>query len=803
MLLVMSSVCRVVCPAQVVTSSLTTSQGVRLPPAFPLNSYTPHGYIDNPYHSMVFNRSGVIRSFPPLGFGWWRADFKGSYGGGSRDHVNYFSILQMGAAIDGKVFARSEDFVTAGTELSSAYHTKHVVSYDWEFGSVRVSLKYLLPREHTLACLVELENTGSTRKRVVLYATHICEIGETRWWGSDGLTARYSSVDDATVSKVWAYGDVFVLGSNLKSSAHRATSMRQEWEGWIREDDTTSSMASAFTKGRGPLWSLQRYAIDLGPNSNASALICLSRGKNEVWARRELRTGLREALSSLKDQLADDQRFWSQCPVLQGDWPEVWKRGWVYDFETLRMNVRRPIGIFKHPWDAMQIHSPRVVLGETSLDMMTLSYADPALAKEVLYGTFADALMPNVPCAREDGSVNMISSDGSECGTAPMWGFPFHVIKSIYLSTLDARWLASLYPFLKGYVEWWLANRTDKKGWLHCNNSWESGQDGSRRFLVAEQNEGAVADFVRTVDVEASMAEAMKNLAYFARIVGKGEEAKEWKMRADQRVRNAQSMFVDGWYRDVDARTEKPIILKDYYDVMMLTPLTCGVATQEQVRAVRPMFDYFREHPTHSLEWPPHLFAYAEAAWNAGKREVAVEVVATTADRVYRRIDAREVTFKDPVDPFSYRIPGVANEFWPQREVPPGGENYGWGATLPMYIIRSIVGFREGEALSKAEFHLAPTIPEEMLQPGKKYEILNLKYRKHVLYVTYEVKGSRQLGISIEYRSPQRVSVSVVDESNNEVFRQPLPRSQGTISFDGTNGADYLVTFTAPPGDSK
>jgi len=59
--------------------------------SFPSSHYTPHGYLDNPYHSMIFNRSGILRSFPPLGFGFWRTDFKGSYGEGPRDHQNYLS----------------------------------------------------------------------------------------------------------------------------------------------------------------------------------------------------------------------------------------------------------------------------------------------------------------------------------------------------------------------------------------------------------------------------------------------------------------------------------------------------------------------------------------------------------------------------------------------------------------------------------------------------------------------------------------------------------------------------------------
>ena len=53
--------------------------------------------------------------------------------------------------------------------------------------------------------------------------------------------------------------------------------------------------------------------------------------------------------------------------------------------------VRRPIGLYRHKWDAMQIQAPRNVLAETSIDMWALSYADPSTAKEVFVGQFLDA----------------------------------------------------------------------------------------------------------------------------------------------------------------------------------------------------------------------------------------------------------------------------------------------------------------------------------------------------------------------------------------------------------------------------
>jgi len=769
-------------------------RAITIPPAFPANAYTPHGYIDNPYHSMVFNRSGVVRSFPPLGFGWWRADFTGSYGGGARDHVNYVSILQMGVTIGARSFVRSDDFRRSGVNLYSAYHTKHLVSYDWQWDSVLVSLKYFLPREHTIACLAEFENAGGASREVILSATNMTTIGDVKWWGSDGLTGRYSPDLDACVSKIWAYGDVFIIGSEAKSLAHTVSDRATDWEEWNRGANS-AGVAGASTRGRGPLWAAQRYRVALQARSRGSILICLSRGKNEDWAATEFKVGLRTAVDSLQRQLARDQEFWSRCPVPAGDWPETWKRGWVYDFETLRMNVRPPVGIFNHPWDAMQIHSPRVVLGETSLDMMTLSYADPDLAKEVIYGTFADALSPNVPCAREDGSVNMISSDGSECGTAPMWGYPFHVINSIYSATLDSAWIRSLYPHLKGYIEWWLEHRTDAEGWLHCNNSWESGQDGSRRFLVAERNEGAVADFVRTVDVEASMAEAMKTMQAFAHVAGLRSDVEYWRVLAERRIKNTREMFFDGWFRDVDARTKSPIILPDYFDVMMLSPLTCGIATPDQVKAVRPMFRYFQTHPGHWLEWPPHLITFTEAAWNGGMTLIAADVVAETADRVYGRLDLRDVRFANEKDPFSYRVPGVANEFWPVADRPPGGENYGWGATLPMHIIRSIVGFRESDDLEGTGFALAPSLPKNLMRVGKKYELRNLQFRGIRTDVTYEVTASERVKLTMHYRSPNPVAVLVLDAKGKEIVRKKELNREGAFSFTASNGAAYSVKF--------
>ncbi len=762
------------------------SEIMALPQSFPAGSYTPFGYIDNPYHSMVLHRSGVIRSVPPLGFGYWKRSFWGSYAEGPRGHVNYLSFLQMSVKMDGVSLVEPEDFKANKVDLRSAYHTKNVMSYDWNFHGVNFSFKYFLPRENTLTCLVEMENTGGQEKQIILNATNIYGLWEIEWWGSDGLSSVYVSQENASVQKIWAYGDVFVLGSDWPSFSHKSTENREQWVKWARETDSISH-TMLFGKDAGPVYAMQSYQIDLPPHSEKSGMVYLSRGKNQDWTLTEYHVARAEASNKLKIQLQEDERFWSQCPQLDGDWPESWKHGWVYDWETLRMNIRRPVGIFKHPWDAMQVHSPRAVLGETALDMFTYSFADPALAKEVIYGTFADALAPNMPCAREDGSVNMIGADGSECGTAPMWGFPFHLIRSIYNTNGDRQWIRDLYPHLKAYIEWWLENRTDEEGWFHCNNSWESGQDGSRRFLV--KGEGDPATFVRTVDVEASVAEAMRILAEFAPLAGHGEDQQLWQDLAARRVENTRSMFVQGWFRDVDGRNGKPIIFNDYHDAMMLVPLTCGIATPEQIEVIRPKLGDFVSHERW-LQWPPAVMAYTEAAWNAGEQLHAAEAIKNIADRVYARTDSRSPLFVNKEEPFAYRIPGVANEFWPAERRPAGGENYGWGATLPGHIIRDIVGFRETEDLDGNSFYLAPAIPKGFWETGKTLGLSHLHFQGAMFDLEYHISGENQIQAVLDLKSGNAQKVKITDSAGKEIPNTPTDAEN---SFLLKNGEKYIV----------
>lgn len=723
-----------------------------LPGAFPQSDYVPFGYLDNPWHSAVANRSGIIRSVPPMGFGFWCRAMPWPYGMGARREVNYLSFLHPAVVIDGVCFHQSEDFERVGVELVSRYHTKNGMSYDWAFRGVSVRLLYHLNGEHTLCCRIEISNDSGEARKVAVHATHIYGYPEVMWWGSDGIASRYNVEANAAVAKIWASGDVFALTGGPDFAAYKATASAEEWRAWMTGNDL-SSKEGASSNSPDPVYSVLSTSFELAAGGAWSDLVTLTRNTNEVWNVKASEQTRSTAEATLKALLAEDEAFFADAPVLAGDWPADWKHGWVYDLETLRMNVREPIGIFRHHWDAMQVFTPRSVLGEAVIDATCLSYADIALAKDVILGTFADAPMPNVPCVREDGSMNMISMGGEECGTAPIWVLPFRSIRAVFDRDGDAAWVTALYPHLEAFVQWWLDNRTDATGRFFCNNSWESGQDGSKRFLLDEGEEGKEAEFVQTVDVEAAMADAMATLAYLAPAAGRHDRVAHWTVMAEKRANATRAMYVDGWFRDFDARTGTPIMLPDYVDVMMLFPLAVGIATSEQMEAIRPMFEHFLKDPTHWLEWPSFMFVYTEAGWNAGLRQMMSDVVAKTADRVYGRTNSSQTVTIDPArsrmpEPYNFRIPGIANEYWPMEPATLaqcGAEAYGWGATLPTLVLRNIIGFREdGDS-----FSLSPTLPSRLLRVGRVYTVTNLRYRACLFNLTLEALPDNRVKVSI------------------------------------------------------
>jgi len=763
--------------------------------AFPTGRYVPFGYLDNPAHSFI-NRSGIIRSVPPAGMGYWATSLPWSYAWRIPRPINYLSFFHLAFSINGKSLITSDDYQQYQCNLYSAYHTKNILQYNWEIDSMNFSASYYPAGENNLICKLEINNSSGKTQQVTIHTTHEYGYIESHWWGSSGVTSNFNNDLHAFVDKIWEYGDVFIIGGDIPPIAVMSTSDEKEWHNRIRQNDRFSNKGKSIEFNKEPaLYSMQSYSMDIAPLSSKIYTFVMSRGTNQSNATTSYKSTLEKSDMILDSLLISDNHFYANAPRLEGDWPQTWKNGWVYDFETLRMTVRPPTGIYKHPWDGMQIYSPRAVLGETAMDMLCLSYTDPDLAKQVLFGVFADSPAANVPCSREDGSMNMISAGGDECGTSPVWGLPFSVIYSVYKRTGDKVWLKSMYPYMKSFVEWWLANRTDKEGWFHCNNSWESGQDGSLRFTFEGSSEGDVSDFVRTVDVEAAMADAMNVLSKIAPLTGYDADADKWAVMAKDRAERMRTMYKDGWFRDVDGRNGQPIMLDTYGDVMMLLPLTTGLATQQQIKEIAPRLPAFIEGDK-TLVWPPGIFFFTEAMRRtAGYTHLGAELIVSTGNRIYERMSTPQISATGRSLPhlpgkYNYRIPGSSNEFWPinlEKSNYGGAENYGWGATLPAMTIRSLFGFTESDR--ENEFYLAPTIPDNLLSSGKKFGISNLCYQNHRFTIMCLIEKN-QLTIDVTCTSDNPGNFAV---KNN--FGKIIGRSSGNAicRVKGKNGECYTI----------
>ena len=770
---------------------------------FPDGSYTPNGYLSNPYHTASFNRSGVLRSVPPLGFGFWARPLPWPYGGaefgfGLSRHRNYISLLNFAIEVDGIILNNLEDYKNNKIEISSNYHTKNIFNYLFNLSDLEFDLSYFQVGEHSLVCNFQVENKSNKKQNILINAINVFGDIYKGYWGCDGIVSNYNEKFDLSISKFFADGDMFAMGSTLPSLSFKATSSDSLLNQWILSSDTTHvtepvslrirEKITEEGKSLGHMNNLMTYKVDIIPNEKKYIKFIITRGVNE----KDVIDSLNKALSlSAKSQIAkieDDNNYYRNAPFLSGAWHPDWINGLIYHQETIRMNIHPPIGIYKHHWDGMQIHTPRAVLGETAIDAMALSYGDLELAKEVLLGVFADAPANNIPCSREDGSLNLVCGNGKETGTAPIWGLPFLVINSIYLRDKDDDWIKRLYPHMKDYIQWWLENRTDEEGWFHCACSWESGQDGSKRFRVGDV--AASAEDVRTIDIEAAMAHAITMMVKFSRISGFDKDEKYWKKLSEIRIQRTRNMFVDGRFRDFDAKTGKPIILGDYYSVMMLAPLSFNIATIDQKNKSYDIFDYFKKNYRFWLEWPSFLFPFTEAAWNSNRLELLGEILMNSGNGIFPGTNSKKPLYIKPKDApglskkYSYRLPGVAAEWWPYKREnmwAGGCENYGWGATFPTLLIRNIIGFRELNNENVKGFTIAPALNPDLFKEDEIYKINNLNYRDIKINISYR-RTNKNVFVQLNFKSLTPIYLSFNKNRDHEPFVR-----EGEITFEVDN----------------
>ena len=200
-------------------------------------------------------------------------------------------------------------------------------------------------------------------------------------------------------------------------------------------------------------------------------------------------------------------------------------------------------------------------------------------------------------------------------------------------------------------------------------------------------------------------------------------------------------MWHNGWFRDYDSVAR---VWSAEQDAMHLSPVFCGVATQDQIEQLRPAL---AQPPSNNpywrpLSWPPIIMTVAEAARAADMFSEAAELAYRFIDASYRSIDSRT---RDEHG----NIPGVTRENrraivagkWGETDyVNSGIEGYGWGAVSVHLLIRHIMGLKEEEA---GVLTVAPMLPQVLRRSGASYKIGTLPWGKHVLSVECMVKDAQ------------------------------------------------------------
>jgi len=772
------------------SKTLAFAQRVSAPPvartpALPPGNFTPYGYLDNPYHCWNLHPSGVFRSLPGIGFGRYFPAGPGGYFDERKNGI-YHASLRLGFLVGSRRLWNPEDFREG--ELFASHHSKNVLTYRIRAAGLDASCSFFLVGEDVLAACVQFETFSAYAPAARLIAAHEYQLGNAEWWGGDGVAAAYDAHADAWVTRSFAAGPAFAVAADAASRLHSTMSPAE----WTEGAATPGSPQVTTVYATEPLRVAMTY--DITPEiASRGITVCIARGANSASALSHLQQAKTPSAATLDSHLAQDAKFWAQAPHLTGDWPSHWLNGWVYDFETLRMMVRRPIGIYAHPWDAMQIQAPRNVLAETSIDMWALSYADPATAKSVFLGQFLDALAPNVPCAREDGTMNMVAADGSECGTSISWCYPFHCARSIYQRTHDRQWLAALYPRLGALLHWTLANRSDKEGFIVAKCSWESGMDASRRFLVNEPTGADLTEFVRLVELQAATAQAGAVMAEFAAVLADRSGEQEWKhLRETYAAKTQQLWNGKDWFNDFDTRTMSPIT-SVARDAGQVGPIFCGVASEQQTASMTPTLRAFYEasHDGQAGEedplfWSSLVLPFLESLWTAREFELLADAVHTIADRIYTSMDRRTISQSE--DHRRLGWPGVSCEQW-GTEGAKGGEGYGWGAVMPAHIIRNILGVRE--TADRNQLLLSPNLPSEFMTRGRAYELENLNLCSRRFSIRFVVSGDDTIEITGQWPAGE---ITVEDAANGS----QVATGKDRFSFSARNRRLYrLIAHSA------
>ena len=702
---------------------------------FPSDAYTPYGYLHSPDHgarSWNDASGGLIRtSERSLGMGW------------AYVHPRRAVFLSAGLAYGKTRLVSRDDW--AAHALHASHHSSQLMTFRATPPGCVVTLTYLRLRPGVLAAHAALQAETTINGR----------------WGwlldADRVPGRWK-----------ARGDRVMLAG-------------REPHTFLLRDTSIARLEDRPVPG---LW--QPIALDAGETWEGWVILANTTAPTDpqVW--------WRSAADVETEKRRADDAFWDRAPRLAGDWPDHWRRGWVYDFETTRLLIQPPGGIFRGEWPTWMAPWPRAVLAEGALDLDRLGLAQPARAQDAMLTLLRDTPGDQISCVFRGGEPNMVAADGAICGTSPAWCLPVLHIARLMRRQPDPGRVAVIAPLVARYLRWWLTERTDGAGWLSYHCTWESGEDDNPRLDPRGTGDGIIQGRTRPVELQAAMSLSARLLGDLFHAIGERDEAARWEAVALDYAARTQQLWdgATGRFRDWDVGVRRFVEGSSTYwetDPNRFSPLALTPALldlpEEQRDALRRELAHYDTAPWRW--WPSWSGVLCEVAAALGADGWAARFVGRIVDRVYRENDRREQEHD------ARPTPGNAREFWPEPFAQfTGNDAYGWGAETLPFILRHIIGFREDEAgWYGIRFTLVPGLPDDWRGT---YTLANAQYRGVALDLSYTVAADGTLNARIVSRPSLPCRVTAPDGS---IILETTPDTPAI--FAAGSGERYTITLGA------
>ncbi|MDD2630386.1 MAG: hypothetical protein PHV61_09555, partial [Limnochordia bacterium] len=260
---------------------------------------TPFGLLQNPYHrcteSYADRQGGILCAHDQYLSFGWRYPV-------GRNPLQEVS-MGLGLIEQDKILVTREDL--ASYHPYSRHHSAHLFSYEIGTRQGFLSCLYYLSQQDELVCQVQLDGF-----RAFVFWT----IGTPQ-------------IQIEPLEHGWIYqGDQVIPLHSLQASVGLGAVVQNLPPGLVGREVEASFFEMAMARHSPP---------DVSPDASGRR---------------------RRKLARL---MQEDMDFQRKCPTLIGDFPPHWQRGMIYDFETTRMCLFPPAGIFTDVWPTWMLSWPK------------------------------------------------------------------------------------------------------------------------------------------------------------------------------------------------------------------------------------------------------------------------------------------------------------------------------------------------------------------------------------------------------------------------------------------------------------